>query len=82
MTLPYGTTVRSLRGHIYVGADAPPQKNGIVVGYGVIQWPTGDNTSGDGGVPQPVYLVQFAEGSKWGQVACVVMRADMVEEAQ
>lgn len=76
MTLSYGTPIKSLR----------CDKKGIVVGWGTLQWPHGENANGDGGVPQPVYLVQLSDGpfsfipgsSSLGP-ACAVFRADQIE---
>lgn len=70
MTLPIGTLVRSTRNN----------QRGIIVGYGSLSWPHSKNMNGDGGVIQPVYLVQVHEESNAQQNACTVMRADMVED--
>ena len=50
---------------------------GLVVGYGVVQWPSSENLNGDE-VPQAIYFVQIAEGSSSLGQACVAMRADRV----
>ena len=68
---PIGTKLSSLR----------HKASGVVVGYGALQWPTEGDISGDGGVMQAVYLVQIARGSSSLGPACVVFRADQVEEA-
>lgn len=65
-----GTKVRSRRSEKLVGE---------IVGYGALQWPSGANMSGDGGIMQLVYLVQVADGSSSLGPACLVFRADFVE---
>jgi hypothetical protein len=71
MTLPIGTHVRSKRN----GAE------GDIIGYSALAWPTSADVGGDGGIMQPVYLVQVAPGSSSLCSACIVLRADQVEEA-
>lgn len=58
------------------------REQGTIVGYGAICWPHSENMSGDGGVMQPVYLVQMdgVPGSNSLSRACVVFRADRVVE--
>lgn len=70
MILPVGTRIRSTRNY----------KEGLIVGYGSLMWPHNDNSIGDDGVLQPVYLVQIAPASSSLGPACAVFRADMIEE--
>jgi hypothetical protein len=70
MTLPIGTTVRSLRN----------RREGTIVGYGALSWPHSEHMNGDGGIMQPVYLVQVLQGSSSLGNACIAMRADMVRD--
>jgi hypothetical protein len=53
---------------------------GDIVGYGALCWPGSEHVGGDAGILQPVYLVQVAEGSSALGAACIVLRADRVEE--
>lgn len=70
--LPIGTKVRS---------TFTDKKEGSIVGYGSLSWPSSDPVrSGDEGVIQPVYLVQVASGSMYGVDACIVLRCDRVKE--
>lgn len=73
MSFPIGATVRSIR----------CGKQGTVVGYGSLMWPTSAEMSGDGGIIQAVYLVQVSPGSSSLGPACLVFHhfyCERVEE--
>jgi len=78
MRCPMGATIRS---------TLDPHIQGEVCGYGAICWPSDPDTyragiqNGDD-MMHMVYLVKVAEHSMHGRQACVVMRADRVEEVK
>lgn len=55
---------------------------GIVIGYGAVSWPQGNELSGDGGVMHQTLLVQVSQGSSALGSACRVLRSDRVQRVE